>query len=1003
MFIFHGLFVSLHRYSESEMSNPRQSEIKNAARKFAAEWKNRGKEDKDYTEFWEDLLEDVFGVPKARKEIEPQSKVKFEGSTKRIDIRIKTSKIVVEQKSNDVDLDVKQKQSGKDSNGNEIWLTPMEQAIRYYNNLDTPDQGRYVIACNFKEFRIWDSYHKNAPVKSIMLEELPSRWRDLKILVEPYRPEGFVDEKREERVSSTASEFIRNLYDTIYASKKEWTKSELQSLNMFCVRVVFCLFAEDAGIFDDGQFRTFLEKFNARDLSKKFDALYFWLDMTEARRREYYKLADVEVQQFPYVDGGLFNNADLYETPAISKAAYEILKSAWDLKLKDTDETFDWSEISPTNFGCIFESTVDSEVRESGGMHYTTPSNIHRVIDPLFMDDLKEELGRILALPIDTKGQKDVKYARLEAFRDRLSSMRFLDPACGSGNFLTETYKSLHALELSAIESELEFRHNAIMANQDPCKVRMGQFFGIEIDHFAASVARASLWIAECQLIQETKKVLHCQIDPLPLEKNTNVIQADALLVDWNEVLKRKSTTETYIIGNPPFQGAKKMNDEQKKSLQIAMPSRLPDKTKLWDKQGKFDFVCAWYAKAAAYMEGKRNITAAFVSTNSIVQGDQEAPLWHPLMSHYNLQILFAWQSFEWFNEADNMAHVYCVIVGFYLSKRKRPIEHRIFSENRETIIADNINGYLLNAENLFVWNRGKALCKIPDIVIGNKPIDGGNYLFTKQEMDEFIEKEPQSAYFFHPWYGSEEFISRQPRYCLWLGDCTPAELAEMPFCVKRVEAVKAYRKECGYDESTDLYKKPRRFHVEFRPESEYIIIPSTSSKNREYVPMGFMHPNNMASNAVMVIADASLYTFGVLESRIHMAWMRIVCGRLKEDYRYTKGIVYNNFPWPDVTDEQKATIEATARTILGVREKYADSTLEQLYKPALMPDDLIDAHTANDKAVAAIYAGYGINLNMSDEEIAIILMRVCTRLAAPKPKKRKKPKRQNPTKKSTK
>ena len=528
----------------------------------------------------------------------------------------------------------------------------------------------------------------------------------------------------------------------------------------------------------------------------------------------------------------------------------------------------------------------------------------------------------------------------------------------------------------------------------------MGHLFGIEIDHFAASVARASLWIAGCQLIQQTAKVLHCAIEPLPLDKNNYVICDDALLADWNDVLKRKATTETYIIGNPPFQGAKKMNDEQKRSLLYAMPSRLPDKTKLWDKQGKLDFVCAWYAKAAAYMEGKRNITAAFVSTNSIVQGDQEAPLWHPLMSHYNLQILFAWQSFEWFNEADNMAHVYCVIVGFYFSKRKRPLEHRIFCENKEPIIANNINGYLLNAENLFVWNRGKALCEIPDIVIGNKPIDGGNYLFTKQEMDEFIEKEPQSAYFFHPWYGSEEFISRQPRYCLWLGDCTPAKLAEMPLCVKRVEAVKAYRKECGYDESTDLYKKPRRFHVEFRPKSEYIIIPSTSSKNREYVPMGFMHPDNMASNAVMVIADASLYTFGVLESRIHMAWMRIVCGRLKEDYRYTKGIVYNNFPWPEVTDEQKATIETTAKAILDVREKYADSTLEQLYKPALMPDDLTDAHSANDKAVAAIYSGYGINLSMTDEEIALTLMRVCTRLAAPKPKKRKKAKSRKTTSK---
>ena len=977
------------------MARPKQSEIKKAAQKFVAEWKNRGKEDKDYTEFWEDLLEDVFGVPKARKEIESQSKVKFEGSTKRIDIRVKTSKIVIEQKSNDVDLDVKQKQSGKDSNGNEIWLTPMEQAIRYYNNLDTPDQGRYVIACNFKEFRIWDSYHKNAPVKSIMLEELPSRWRDLKFLVEPYKPEGFVDEKREERISSTASEFIRNLYDTIYASKKEWTKNELQSLNMFCVRVVFCLFAEDAGIFDDGQFRTFLDKFNAKDLSKKFDALFFWLDMTDPKRREYYKLADVEVQQFPYVDGGLFNNADLYETPAINKAAFDILKSAWDLKLKGTDETFDWSEISPTNFGCIFESTVDSEVRESGGMHYTTPSNIHRLIAPLFMDDLKEELGRIIALPIDTKGQKDVKYARLESFRDRLCSMRFLDPACGSGNFLTETYKSLHALELLAIESELEFRHDAIMENQDPCKVRMGQFFGIEIDHFAASVARASLWIAECQLIQETKKVLHCNIDPLPLEKNTNVIQADALLVDWNEVLKRKSATETYIIGNPPFQGSKKMNQEQKASLNYAMPSKSPDDTKLWDKQGKLDFVCAWYAKAAEYMKEKKNIMAAFVSTSSIVQGDLVAPLWHPLMSHYKLQILFAWRPFQWFNEAEKMAHVHCVIVGFYLAKRKKNVCHKLFMEDGTIVSANNINGYLLNAENLFVWNRGKPLCAVPEMGIGNKPIDGGNYLFDEQEMYDFIQKEPASEKYFHPYYGGDEFISGKPRYCLWLGDATPAAVAAMPLCMERVKAVKTYREKSDSKPTRELAKTPRRFHVENMPKNNFFVVPRTSSQNRDYIPMGRLTPNDFCSDGIQLIPNATLFHFGVLQSSIHMAWTRIVCGRLETRYRYSNGIVYNNFPWPNATDEQKAAIEQTAQAILDVRNsvKYKDSSLEQLYNPSLMPDDLVDAHEKNNRAVAAIYAQYGISLKMSDEEIAIILMRVCTKLATPKPKKRKKAK----------
>ena len=989
------------------MAKPKQSEIKKAAQKFVAEWKNRGKEDKDYTEFWEDLLEDVFGVPKARKEIEPQSKVKFEGSTKRIDIRVKTSKVVIEQKSNDVNLDAKQKQSGKDANGNPLELTPMDQAIRYYNNLDTPDQGRYVIACNFKEFRIWDSYHKNAPQRRILLEELPLRWRELKFLIEPYRPEGFVDEKREERVSSTASEFIRNLYDTIYASKKEWTKNELQSLNMFCVRIVFCLFAEDAGIFDDGQFRTFLDKFNAKDLSKKFDALFFWLDMTDPKRREYYKLADVEVQQFPYVDGGLFNNADLYETPAINKAAFDILKSAWDLKLKDTDETFDWSEISPTNFGCIFESTVDSEVRESGGMHYTTPSNIHRVIDPLFMDDLKEELEHIIGLPIDTKGQKDVKYAKLESFRDRLSSMRFLDPACGSGNFLTETYKSLHALELLAIESELEFRHDAIMENQDPCKVRMGQFFGIEIDHFAASVARASLWIAECQLIQETKKVLHCNIDPLPLEKNTNVIQADALETDWEDVLRPSKNHPTYIIGNPPFKGARGGSDKQedterKKALLHAVMNDVNANGKpVWQNIGDMDFVCGWYAKAAQYMQGRAYVKATFVSTNSIVQGKHAVNLWKPLMEHFKAKISFAWRTFKWFNEAKKVAQVHCVIVCFYCGKKKEEPCY-IYEDGKDVVVCEQINNYLLPAESFFVNpNLKKPLCDVPTIGMGNQPIDGGNYIFTELQMQEFIKLEPKSVAYFHKYYGSEEFSSGIPRYFLWLGDCEPDELSKMPQAMKIVETVRQYRLNSKRSLTRRLADKPRQFATKNMPSADYMVIPEVSTQRRKYIPFGYMTPDIICSNKLRLMFDATPYHFGILESRVHMAWMRVVCGRMKSDYSYSVEIVYNNFPWPqNLSEEQKERISESAQAILDARNNHPNSSLKELYDPKLMPSDLVDAHRRNDHTVIAAYSYLGITSEMTDEEIALILLKESVRIAAPKPQKHKKTKSRRLSKK---
>ena len=989
------------------MAKPKQSQIKKAAHEFVAEWKNRGEEDKDYVEFWEDLLEDVFGVSKARKEIEPQSKVKFEGTTKRIDIRVKTSKVVIEQKSNDVNLDLKQKQSGKDANGKPLELTPMEQAIRYYNNLDKPDQGRYVIVCNFKEFRIWDSYHKNAPIKRIALEELSSHWRELKFLVEPYRPEGYVDEKREERVSSTASDYIRNLYDTIYASKKDWTKPELQSLNMFCVRVVFCLFAEDAGVFDDGQFSTFLDKFTAKDLSKKFDALFFWLDMTESRRREYYKLADVEIQNFPYVDGGLFNNADLYETPALNKTAYDILKSAWNLTLKDTDETFDWSEISPTNFGCIFESTVDSDVRESGGMHYTTPSNIHRVIDPLFLDNLKAELERIVNLPIGTAGEKDHKYRELENYRNRLADMRFLDPACGSGNFLTECYKSLHELELKAIESELEFRHDAIMANTDPCRVRMGQFYGIEIDHFAASVARASLWIAGCQLIQQTAKVLHCSINPLPLDKNNYVVCSDALLADWEELLKPNRNHPTFVIGNPPFKGARGGSDtkeekEHKKTLMQAVMNELNGNGKpVWTNVGDMDFVCAWYAKAARYMQGRSFIKAAFVSTNSIVQGEQAVILWKPLMEYYKLRISFAWRTFKWFNEAKKVAQVHCVIVGFYCG-RKKDEPCKIFEEGKTDIVCGQISNYLMPSDTFFINPlMAKPLCEVPKIGMGNQPIDDGNYLFTKQQMLDFIAIEPMSEAYFHEYYGSEEFSNGIPRYCLWLGDCEPDVLSKMPHAMKRVEAVRQYRLKSDREKTRELAETPRNFATKNMPKADYLVMPEVSTQRRKYIPFGYMTPDILCSNKVRLMPDATPYHFGILESRVHMAWMRVVCGRMKSDYSYSIEIVYNNFPWPqNISEEQEKRISESAQAILDARNNHSSSTLRQLYEPSLMPFDLVDAHRKNDCAVISAYSYLGISSEMTDEEIALVLLKESVRLAAPKPKRRNKANSRKTTKK---
>ena len=964
------------------------SDIKKAARHFVNKWMERGKEQQEGRSFWEDLLEKVYGVEDVRDELEFEKPVLFNGTWKHIDIYVKNSKTVIEQKSRTVNLDDRGLQS------DEKELTALEQGIRYFEKLDKPDSGRFVIACNFKEFLIWDSYHKNSAPIRFPLEQLPDRWRELKFLVEPYESQPDFERRTEESVAKTATDYVRRLYKSLVGNRKNLSSDEQHSLNVFCVRWVFCLFAEDAGVFDNMQLHSFVEKFCAEDLKEQFDNLFEFLDM-EKRQTQVLRFAPKALLAFPYVDGGLFQRDDRYATPPISEQTRTLLLNAWNIYIEETNERFHWNDISPTNFGCIFESTVEKSVRESGGMHYTTPDNIRRVIGPLFLDELEGELKTILDMPYDTSKNRHVLEQAIKSFRLKLSSMRFLDPACGSGNFLTETYKALHNIELQVIQRELSLTFQTYTGNVDPCNVQISQFFGIEIDDFAANVAKAALWIAKCQMLQKTEEVLKCSLDILPLPKNANIFQCDALTVDWDVVLKRTANAPTFIIGNPPFQGNKKMTEEQKKSMLAAMPDKIGNR-KVWEKQGSLDFVCAWYAKAAEYMKGKKNIAAAFVSTNSIVQGEQIAPLWKPLMTHYKTHILFAWKTFRWFNKADEMAHVHCVIIGFYQSPRKRNVPHRLFDEDHEPQLAKNINAYLMDAENLFIENRGKPLCEVPEMGIGNKPIDDGNYLFTKEEMQMFVSKEPEAEQYFRPWYGADEFINRHPRFCLWLGDCTPAQINLLPLCKKRVQAVIDFRKKSKSEQTRELAKTPRRFHVENMPNSTYLLVPRVSSENRSYVPMGFLEPDNLSSDAIQIVPNIASYHFGVLESRLHMAWMRIVCGRLKSDYRYSAGIVYNNFPWPSLTEEQKEEIGKTAENILKVRTDFPDSSLADLYDPISMPAELLKAHANNDKAVAK---AFGIDLRMSDEAIALELMRRSVKLATMMPKKKKRAMKRNKNK----
>jgi hypothetical protein len=706
---------------------------------------------------------------------------------------------------------------------------------------------------------------------------------------------------------------------------------------MLCVRLVFCLYAEDAGIFGrKQQFGDYIKDTPAPQLRRALLNLFEVLD-TPLNERDPY--LEPELAAFPYVNGGLFTLQD--------KSIPQFTDELRDLLLGKASDDFDWSEISPTIFGAIFESTLNPETRRSGGMHYTSIENIHKVIDPLFLNDLRAELDTILAI-----SQENRRNQALRDYQQRLASLRFLDPACGSGNFLTETFLSLRRLEnecLKALlndQSTLDFFDDRIFVN-------IHQFYGIEINDFAATVAKTALWIAESQMVNETAKILARDIDFLPLKSYSNIIEGNALTLDWNEVCPAAELN--YIIGNPPFVGARWMSKEQKENLLNVFGS-------IWKNAGNLDFVCAWYKKAADFIQNT-DIKCAFVSTNSICQGESAYDLWKPLMSN-GIHINFAWKTFVWDSEASIKAHVHCIIVGFSYIKTKNAYLYSI--DNAEPVAVNNINAYLVPAENVFVESRNIPLSSIPTVGIGNKPIDDGNYLFSEEEMNDFIQKEPKSAEYFHPYYGAFEFINQKPRYCLWLGDCSPVQLRQMPECLKRVENVRNYRLASKSEGTRKLADRPTRFHVENMPKSDILVIPQVSSQRRRYIPIGYMNQGVICSDKVRLMPNATLYHFGVLTSNVHMAWMRVICCRLKSDYSYTINIVYNNFPWPAITPEQEAEISRTAQAILDARNLYPDCSLADLYDEVTMPVELRRAHQANDKAVMKAY-GLPVTTSESD------------------------------------
>ena len=918
------------------------NEQKAAARRFAEAWKDKGYEKGESQPFWLSLLRDVFGVQRPEEFVIFEEQVKLD-HTSFIDVIIPETHVMIEQKGYNKDL----KKPIKQSDG--LLLTPFQQAKRYSSELPYSQRPRWIVTCNFKTFLVYDMENPSGEPEEILLENLEKEYYRLSFLVDT----GNTHLKREMTISIQAGDIVGVLYDAILKQYIDPNNEHsLKSLNMLCVRLVFCLYAEDAGIFGrKNMFHDYLAEFQTKDIRRALIDLFKALD-TKPEDRDPYE--DSMLAEFPYVNGGLF--ADEYiEIPQFTDEIKNII-------LSKASDDFDWSEISPTIFGAVFESTLNPETRRAGGMHYTSIENIHKLIDPLFLDELKQEFESIKELKV-VKTREN----KLIAFQEKISKLKFLDPACGSGNFLTETYISLRRLENDII-SELN-RGQIVFGgfgSSNPIQVSISQFYGIEINDFAVTVAKTALWIAESQMMKETEHIVHQQLDFLPLKTNASIIEGNALQVDWEKVVPKEELS--YIMGNPPFIGARFMSKEQKRDIDNVFG-------KEWKNSGNLDYVSCWYKKCADVISNT-NIIAALVSTNSVCQGETVANLWKPLYER-GIHINFAHRTFRWDSEAKIKAHVHCIIVGFSTAPSSK---QKIVFESGRPHFVDNINAYLIDADNIFVESRKKPLCDVPEIGIGNKPVDGGFYLFEKEEMEIFIHKEPMAKKYIKEWYGSSEFINRSPRYCLWLGECSPSELRKMPECMKRVEAVRNYRMESPSPGTVKLADRPTRFHVENMPTGYYIVIPQVSSERRRYIPIGYMNDGVLCSDKVRIMPGGELYHFGILTSNVHMAWMRTISCRLKSDYSYTVNDVYNNFPWCKPTLEQKEKIEKTAKGILDARELYPDCTLADLYDPVAMPSQLRKAHQLNDRAVMEAY-GFPIK-DFTEADCVAELMKLYQALA---------------------
>ena len=910
----------------------KDTEQRLAAKKFAEYWENRGYEKGESQSFWLELLENVLGVENPTHFISFEEQVKID-RTSFIDGHIPSTHVLIEQKSINKDL----RKPIKQSDG--TLLNPFQQAQRYSSVLPYSQRPRWIVTCNFKEFLIYDMEKPTGEPESILLKDLDKEYYRLQFLVN--KENDII--KKEMEISIQAGDIVGIIYDELL---KQYINPDnehsLKSLNMLCVRLVFCLYAEDAGIFGShSKFHDYLKAFSAKDIRRALIDLFRVLDTKPENRDPY---MDEDLASFPYVNGGLFADEEI-EIPNFNDTIRDLI-------LEKASENFDWSGISPTIFGAVFESTLNPETRRSGGMHYTSIENIHKVIDPLFLDGLRDELNEIKSIKIEK-----TRVNRLTAFQNKISQLKFLDPACGSGNFLTETYISLRRLENEVID--IINKGQILFDLGDIIKVSIGQFYGIEINDFAVTVAKTALWIAESQMMKETETIIQHSLDFLPLKSYANIIEGNALRIDWETVVSKYELN--YIMGNPPFVGMKEQSDNNKQDMKLVVPLT---------KFKQLDYVACWYFKAAKYIDST-NIDVAFVSSNSIVQGEQALTIWKYLFEKENITINFAYQTFKWDSQANLKASVHCVIVGFAKYSRT---EKTIF-DDKKVLKCKNINQYLTPFENIFITKTGKPICNVEIMTKGAQLIDGGNFLVGGDEdYLNVISKEPNIKPYIRKYFNAKDLLNNEKtKYVLYLESCPPNIINNSKFIRNRVEAVYNFRANNTSPSTNVLKDTPSKYFQPQVPNGKSVVVPVVSSENRKYIPMCFMPEGMVYTNALFFIDNATIYTFGILTSNVHMAWMRTVCGRLEMRYRYSNTLVYNTFPWCTPTPEQKAQIEHTAQAILDARALYPNSSLADLYDELTMPPELRKAHQANDRAVMQAY-GFDIKTTTESSCVAELM-----------------------------